>query len=62
MAISYLGTTLLRLVDEGKAGLDDPVARRLPVFLHGEGDRITLRMFADSTSGLVDYVTTVPTK
>ncbi|WP_457032535.1 serine hydrolase domain-containing protein [Kitasatospora sp. P5_F3] len=55
IAISYLGTALLRLVDEGTVGLDDPVARWLPDLRHG--DRITLRMLADSTSGLVDYVT-----
>ncbi|MFC9331280.1 serine hydrolase domain-containing protein [Kitasatospora sp. NPDC057015] len=56
VAISYLGTALLRLVDEGVVALDDPVARWLPDLRHG--DRITLRMLADSTSGLVDYVTT----
>ncbi|MFC8455146.1 serine hydrolase domain-containing protein [Kitasatospora sp. NPDC057223] len=55
VAISYLGTVLLRLVDEGTVGLDDPVARWLPGLR--DGDRITLRMLADSTSGLVDYVT-----
>ncbi|MCM2416883.1 serine hydrolase domain-containing protein [Streptomyces sp. RKAG293] len=55
VAISYMGTALLRLVDEGKVGLDDPVARWLPGLPHG--DRITLRMLGASTSGLIDYVT-----
>ncbi|WP_405015996.1 beta-lactamase family protein [Kitasatospora sp. NBC_00070] len=55
VAISYLGTALLRLVDEGVVRLDDPVAQWLPDLRHG--DRITLRMLADSTTGLVDYVT-----
>ncbi|WP_033825187.1 serine hydrolase [Kitasatospora sp. MBT63] len=54
IAISYLGTALLRLVDEGRVGLDDPVARWLPDL--AGGDRITLRMLGASTTGLVDYV------
>ncbi|WP_199882047.1 serine hydrolase domain-containing protein [Streptomyces sp. CB03911] len=57
IAISYLGTALLRLVDEGRVGLDDTVGRWLPDLPDHLGDRITLRMLADSTSGLVDYVT-----
>ncbi|WP_406376386.1 beta-lactamase family protein [Streptomyces sp. NBC_00647] len=57
VAISYMGTTLLRLVDEGKVGLDDPVGRWLPDLPHGLGNRITLRMLGASTSGLIDYVT-----
>ncbi|MFE1443531.1 serine hydrolase domain-containing protein [Streptomyces sp. NPDC058739] len=54
IAISYMGTALLRLVDQGKAGLDDPVSRWLPDA--PDGDRITLRMLAASTTGLRDYV------
>lgn len=54
IAISYMGTALLRLVDQGRVGLDDPVTRWLPGLQ--DGDRITLRMLAASTTGLVDYV------
>ncbi|MFE5791401.1 serine hydrolase domain-containing protein [Streptomyces sp. NPDC056503] len=54
IAISYMGTALLRLVDQGRVGLDDPVSRWLPEL--PDGDRITLRMLAASTTGLVDYV------
>ncbi|MFI1654659.1 serine hydrolase domain-containing protein [Streptomyces sp. NPDC020472] len=54
IAISYMGTALLRLVDRGEVRLDDPVARWLPGL--EDGDRITLRMLAASTTGLVDYV------
>ncbi|MFE7580027.1 serine hydrolase domain-containing protein [Streptomyces gardneri] len=54
VAISYMGTALLRLVDQGKVGLDDPVARWLPDL--PDGEKITLRMLAASTTGLVDYV------
>ncbi|MEJ8656617.1 serine hydrolase domain-containing protein [Streptomyces sp. MS1.AVA.4] len=55
IAIVYMGITLLQLVDEKKARLDDPVSRWLPDAPHA--DRITLRMLGDSTSGLHDYVT-----
>ncbi|MFD0277889.1 serine hydrolase domain-containing protein [Kitasatospora sp. NPDC127111] len=58
VAISYMGTALLRLVDEGTVSLDDTVGRWLPDLPHDLGDRITLRMLGASTSGLVDYVTT----
>ncbi|MFD8971252.1 serine hydrolase domain-containing protein [Streptomyces sp. NPDC059593] len=54
VAISYMGTALLRLVDQGVVRLDDPVKRWLPDLPHGE--KITLRMLAASTTGLVDYV------
>ncbi|MCH0540382.1 beta-lactamase family protein [Streptomyces sp. MUM 203J] len=55
VAIPFLSTVLLQLVDEGRVGLDAPVSRWLPHLPHG--DRITLRMLASSTSGLYDYVT-----
>ncbi|MEU6311063.1 serine hydrolase domain-containing protein [Streptomyces sp. NPDC047014] len=54
VAIVYMGIAMLQLVDEGKARLDDPVARWLPDAPHA--DRITLRMLGASTSGLRDYV------
>ena len=54
VAISYLGTVLLQLVDEGTVGLDDTIDEWLPDL--PASDRITLRMLANSTSGYVDYV------
>ncbi|MEU5219629.1 serine hydrolase domain-containing protein [Streptomyces sp. NPDC020807] len=54
IAISYMGAALLRLVDQGRVDLDAPVARWLPDLPQGE--RITLRMLAASTTGLADYV------
>ncbi|MBT2541773.1 beta-lactamase family protein [Streptomyces sp. ISL-44] len=55
VGIAYMTTVLLQLVDEGKAGLDDPIARWLPDAPHAS--EITLRMLGSSTSGLHDYVT-----
>ncbi|MFG2621358.1 serine hydrolase domain-containing protein [Streptomyces sp. NPDC048507] len=54
VAIVYMGIAALQLVAEGKAGLDDPIARWLPDAPHA--DEITLRMLGSSTSGLRDYV------
>jgi CubicO group peptidase (beta-lactamase class C family) len=54
VAISYLDTVLLQLVDEGTVGLDDTIDAWLPDL--PASDRITLRMLAYSTSGYVDYV------
>ncbi|MFD7228838.1 serine hydrolase domain-containing protein [Streptomyces sp. NPDC059881] len=46
-------TGLLRLVDQGEIGLDDPVSR----YVEGvpNGDRITLRQLAGMRSGLYNY-------
>ena len=54
VAISYLGTVLLQLVDEGKVGLDDTIDRWLPNAL--ASDKVTLRMLINCTSGYPDYV------
>lgn len=49
-----VATVLLQLVDEGTLSLDDPVANHLDGVPGGE--RITLRMLAQHTSGLVNYI------
>jgi CubicO group peptidase (beta-lactamase class C family) len=54
VAISYVSTLLLRLVDEGKVSLDDKLSRWLPDVPHAE--RVTLGQLAQMTSGYVDYV------
>ncbi|MGW0172776.1 serine hydrolase domain-containing protein [Rhodococcus sp. NPDC003322] len=54
VAISYLSTLLLQLVDEGKVSLDDKVSTWLPEVPHSE--RVTLGQLAQMTSGYVDYV------
>jgi CubicO group peptidase (beta-lactamase class C family) len=54
VAISYLGTVLLQLVDEGTVGLDDTIDRWLPKA--PASDKVTLRMLANCTSGYHDFV------
>lgn len=54
LAKPMIATVLLQLVDEGRVGLDDPVSRHLSGVPAGE--RITLRMLAQHTSGLRNYV------
>jgi CubicO group peptidase (beta-lactamase class C family) len=54
VAISYISTLLLKLVDEKKVGLDDKLSKFLPEIPHAE--RVTLGQLAQMTSGYVDYV------
>jgi CubicO group peptidase (beta-lactamase class C family) len=54
VAISYVSTLLLRLVDKGKVSLDDKLSKWLPNVPNA--DRVTLRQLAQMTSGYVDYV------
>ncbi|MFB7466909.1 serine hydrolase domain-containing protein [Streptomyces sp. NPDC056224] len=50
---TFTVTALLKLVDEGKVGLDDPIGK----YVDGvpNGDRITLRELAGMRSGLFNY-------
>lgn len=54
VAISYLGTVLLQLVDEGKVSLDDTIDKWLPKA--PASDKVTLRMLITCTSGYPDFV------
>jgi len=54
IAISYVATLLLRLVDEKKVSLDDKLAKWLPDVPNS--DRVTLGQLARMTSGYPDYV------
>ena len=54
VAISYVSTLLLRLVDERRLSLDDKLSTWLPDVPHS--DRVTLGQLAQMTSGYVDYV------
>lgn len=53
VAISYMSTLLLRLVDEGKLKLDDKVSKWLPHLR--DANRVTVRMLAAMTAGYHDY-------
>ena len=57
VAIMYMATLLLRLVDQRVVGLDDPIATWLPDL--PDADRVTLRMLANMTAGYPDYVQNV---
>jgi CubicO group peptidase (beta-lactamase class C family) len=54
VAISYVSTLLLKLVDQKKVGLDDKLSKWLPDFPNA--DRVTLAQLAQMTSGYPDYV------
>jgi len=52
---TLVGTAVLILVDEGKVRLDTPIATYLPEYNIPNGNRITVRMLGNMTSGLFDY-------
>lgn len=54
VAMSYIATLLLQLVDEGIVDLNDPLATWLPDLPDAES--VTLRMLANMTAGYPDYV------
>lgn len=54
VAISYMSTLMLQLVDEGRMGLDDRVSQYLPDLPHA--DEVTVQQLAQMTSGYHDYV------
>jgi len=54
VAISYVSTLLLRLVDEKQVNLDDKVSKWLPDLPNS--DKVTLGQLAQMTSGYADYV------
>lgn len=54
VAISYVSTLLLELVDQKKVSLDDKLSKFLPEIPHA--DQVTLGQMAQMTSGYVDYV------
>lgn len=54
VAISYVATLLLRLVDQNKVSLDDKLAKWLPEVPNAE--KVTLGQLAQMTSGYADYV------
>ncbi len=55
VAFAYLGTLLMRFVDEGKVRLDDTVNRWMPTL--PEADKVTLKMLANQTTGYPDFET-----
>lgn len=53
---TFVATTLLQLVQEGRIGLDDPIGQWLPELVPGEiGQRVTVRMLLNHTSGIGNY-------
>jgi CubicO group peptidase (beta-lactamase class C family) len=54
VAISYVSTLLLKLVDEKRVTLEDPLSKWLPDFPNAQ--RVTLGQLAQMTAGYPDYV------
>src|SRR5258705_4026641 len=58
VAFAYLGTLLMKFVDEHKVKLDDTIERWMPDL--PQANKATLKMLADQTSGYPDYETDPP--
>lgn len=57
IAKTFTTVALLRLVEKGIIDLDAPIGRYLPEFVPGpRGEAITVRMLANHTSGLNEYL------
>jgi len=54
VAISYVSTLLLKLVDEKKVSLDDALSKWVPEFPHSA--HVTLGQLAQMTAGYPDYI------
>lgn len=52
----FMGTLLLRMADQGKLSVDDPIAKWYPHLPNA--NKVTLEMLANSSSGYNDFVTT----
>src|SRR5215467_13613993 len=52
--LPFTGIAVLQLVERGKLGLDDSIARYIPEFPL-QGRRVTIRQLLNHTSGIVDY-------
>lgn len=60
---TFVATTVLQLVGEGRLSLDDKVETVLPGVVRGNGNdgrRITVRQLLQHTSGLTDYLAGMP--
>jgi CubicO group peptidase (beta-lactamase class C family) len=55
VAFNYLGTLLMKFVDEHKVKLDDTIERWMPDL--PEANKVTLKMLANQTSGYPDFET-----
>src|SRR6266550_3758205 len=55
VAFSYLGTLLMKFVDEHKVRLDDTIERWMPDL--PEANKVTLKMLANQTTGYPDFET-----
>ncbi len=52
---TFTGTAVLKLVDERRISLDSTISFYLPEYKIPQGDKITVRMLGNMTSGLFNY-------
>jgi CubicO group peptidase (beta-lactamase class C family) len=52
---SFTAAIIMKLVEEGKIALSDPITKYLPGYRHDTGDRITIHHLLTHSSGIPDY-------
>jgi CubicO group peptidase (beta-lactamase class C family) len=53
---SFTATMIMKLVDQGKIALTDPITKYLPAYRHDTGDRVTIHHLLTHSSGIPDFV------
>lgn len=55
---TYMAVCILKLFEQGRIGLDEPMTKYLPSKYHryiADGDKVTIRMLLNHTSGVPEY-------
>jgi CubicO group peptidase (beta-lactamase class C family) len=53
---SFTATMIMKLVDQGKIALTDPITKYLPAYRHDTGDLVTIHHLLTHSSGIPDFV------
>ncbi len=53
---TFTATMIMKLVEEGKIGLQDPISRYLPSYRRDTGEKVTIHHLLTHSSGIPNYV------
>lgn len=52
---SFTAAMIMRLVEQGKLAVNDPITKYLPAYRHDTGDRVTIHHLLTHSSGIPDF-------
>jgi CubicO group peptidase (beta-lactamase class C family) len=55
---TFTAAMIMKLVDQGKIALQDPITKYLPAYRRDTGDRVTIHHLLTHTSGIPEFATT----